>query len=328
MAAQQSADAGRRHRRLARGRAGLPRRRGGRRRRTVVAGAPRDVSDRRLRDDQLPDPPGSQADPLRRLERLLPESQGRQRRRPRGRGHSVRRRRVGGLARQGSAVAGQELRLHGADQRAPIGPVFQPCAKGFRGRDESFPAHRRGSGAPTADPDQRRLADRSDAQGADRAQRRPATAVDQRRSGRPHRRRRPSGGRAHRPRRHTVECRGAQGSPVGRRWFRAQRRDAAAIQRRPAQRRQVVDRQRRRHRRSAADRDATGRQDRPARRSMVVAFGFHRQRWDGRRVAGLGTSTARVPSTSTSPADDSATSRTPTSRSARRCTPTRRCPAG
>ncbi len=30
--------------------------------------APRDVSDRRLRDDQLPDPPGSQVDPLRRLE--------------------------------------------------------------------------------------------------------------------------------------------------------------------------------------------------------------------------------------------------------------------
>ena len=40
----------------------------------------------------------------------------------------------------------------------------------------------------------------------------------------------------------TAECRGAQGSPAGRRRVRAQRRDAAALQRRPTQRGQVVDR--------------------------------------------------------------------------------------
>ena len=56
---------------------------------------------------------------------------------------------------------------------------------------------------------------------------------------------------------------------------------------------QVVDRQRRRHRRSAADGDAAGRENRSARRSMVVAFGFHRQRRRRRRVAGLGTAAAR-----------------------------------
>ena len=88
-----------------------------------------------------------------------------------------------------------------------------------------------------------------------------------------------------------VEAR--KGVSVGCRRIRAQRRDAAAIQRRSTQRRQVVDRQRRRHRRSAADCDATGREDRSARRSMVVAFGFHRQRRGRRRVAGFGTSTAR-----------------------------------
>ena len=53
---------------------------------------------------------------------------------------------AGQLERQGAAAAGQELRLRGADQRAALGAVFQPCAKGFRGgaRGYSCAAPRRG----------------------------------------------------------------------------------------------------------------------------------------------------------------------------------------
>ena len=135
LAAQQPADAGRRHRRFARGRPGLPGRRRRRHRRGVVARAPRDVSHRGLRDDQFPDPQGRSADPVRGLERLLPEPQGRQRVWPRRRGNSLRRRRTGQLERQGAAAAGQELRVRGADQRAALGAVFQPFAARVRRGD-------------------------------------------------------------------------------------------------------------------------------------------------------------------------------------------------
>ena len=58
-------------------------------------------------------------------------------------------------------------------------------------------------------------------------------------------------------RRLNAEHRGAQGSSARRRRLRPQRRHAAPVQRRPAERGQVVDRERRRHRRGAADGDAT-----------------------------------------------------------------------
>ena len=51
---------------------------------------PRDVPHRGQRDDRLPAAQGSSAGPLPRLERLLPEPQGRQRGRPLRRGYPVR----------------------------------------------------------------------------------------------------------------------------------------------------------------------------------------------------------------------------------------------
>ena len=91
-----------------------------------------------------------------RLERLLPESQGRQRRRPRCRGYPVRRRTTRELARQGPAAARQELRVRHEDQRAALGAVLQPGAASFRRRHPGIRCapRRRGcvvaSSSPTA----------------------------------------------------------------------------------------------------------------------------------------------------------------------------------
>ena len=54
---------------------------------------------------------------------------------------------------------------------------------------------------------------------------------------------------------------------------------------------QVVDRQRRRHRRGAADGDEARREDRPAGRGLVAANGFHRR--PGRGIARLGAAAPR-----------------------------------
>ena len=66
----------------------------------------------------------------------------------------------------------------------------------------------------------------------------------------------------------TIEARGALLAAGG---FAAQRRDAARVQRRPAERGAVVDRQPGRHRRGPAVGDAPRREDRPARRGVVAA---------------------------------------------------------
>ena len=113
-----------------------------------------------------------------RLERLLPEPQGRQLRRSLGRGNPVRRRGARGLERQGPAVHGQELRVRGQDQRAALGAVLQPLATSVRRGDAGVPAHQRRQAPAPRPAHQRRVTDRSDAEGADR----PATAS--RRSGR------------------------------------------------------------------------------------------------------------------------------------------------
>ena len=62
----------------------------------------------------------------------------------------------------------------------------------------------------------------------------------------------------------------AQGSAARGRWLRPQRRDATQVQREPAERGAVVDRERGRHRGGARDGDGAGRQDRPARRGVVA----------------------------------------------------------
>ena len=108
------------------------------------------------------------------LERLLPESQGRQRGRPIGRGNPIRRRRTRRLERQGPAVDGQELRIRRQDQRAARGAVLQPLTARVRRRHARVPAHeRRQAPAPRPD-DQRCVAHRPDAQDPDRSRRRAA----------------------------------------------------------------------------------------------------------------------------------------------------------
>ena len=97
----------------------------------------------------------------------------------------------------------------------------------------------------------------------------------ERRDGRPHRRERPRGRCEHQPQRRDRECASAQGRSARRGRFQPQRGYAPTLQRRPAQRRQVVDRQRRRHRRSPADGDGARRENRSPGRSLVVANGFH-----------------------------------------------------
>ena len=89
----------------------------------------------------------------------------------------------------------------------------------------------------------------------------------------------------------TLNVASAPRSAARRGRLRPQRRHAATVRRRPAQRGQVVDRQRRGHRRGAADGDAPRRQDRPARRGVVAAHGVHRR--SVRRVAGVRASAAR-----------------------------------
>ena len=138
---------------------------------------------------------GGSAGPVRRLERLLPKPQGRQRVRPGGRGNSVRRGRARELARQSAAAVGQELRVRGADQRAALGPVLQPFAARVRRGRTGVPAHHGGrirgarlltNGASLIGQMLKALIDLA----------RRAAGVDERRDGRPHRRRRPGGRRA------------------------------------------------------------------------------------------------------------------------------------
>ena len=200
---------------------------------------------------------GRSAGPVPGLERLLPEPQGRQRGRSCGRGHPVRRRRS--WASWSDKVQPSLAKNYGfvvQDQRAALGAVLQPFAARVRRGDAGVPAHRAARIAPSRDAHQRCLAHRSDAQGADRPRRRRAADLDERRDGRSHRRGRPCRRRARLPRRHLAEHRGAQGSPAGRGRLQPQRGHAPPVQRRPAQRGAVVDRQRRRHRRGAADGDA------------------------------------------------------------------------
>ena len=153
-----------------------------------------------------------------------------------------------------------------------------------------------------------------------------AARLDECGDGRPHRRRRPRRRRA----------RHSQTAPRS-----TSRRARASCSRRVASvatlicavataatspMRHMVDRQRGRHRRSAADGDGPGREDRPTGRGLVAPNGFHCRPSAPRRSAR--SDSDQAPSTSTGPASGSATSRTPTSRSARRCTPPRPCRAG
>ena len=124
-----------------------------------------------------------------------------------------------------------------------------------------------------------------------------AAGLDERRDGRSHRRGRPRRRRARHSRRHLDQHPGAQGRSARGGRLQPQCGYAPPLQRRPAQRGDVVDRQRRRHRRSAADGDGLGAQDRPARRGLVAANGFHRRTPAPRRSGPGGSDPA--PSTST-----------------------------
>ncbi len=238
LAAQQSVDAGRGHRGLTPGRPGLPGRRRRRHRCGLLARAPGDVPDCRLRDDQFPAPQRRSDDPLRRLERLLPEPQGRQRS-PAARSKESRSTPPNwapgsdkvqpSLAKNyGYVVLTNELRSVQYFNRSPR--AFAVATKVFA-RTSGGPAR------PAADPHQRRVLDRPDAEGADRPQRRPATAVDQRRHGGSHRRRRPGRRRARIVRdgaAENVEAR--KGVLLAAGGFGHNRRDASPVQRRSAQR--------------------------------------------------------------------------------------------
>ena len=116
---------------------------------------------------------------------------------------------------------------------------------------------------------QRRVADGADAEGPDRPHGR-AADLDEHGDGRSRRRRRPGGRRPRDEGRRAGPHRGSEGSAARGRWLRPQRRDATQVQREPAERGAVVDRQRGRHRGGARDGDAPGRQDRPARRGVVA----------------------------------------------------------
>ena len=153
---------------------------------------------------------------------------------------------------------------------------FNRSPRAFAVCHARLPAHQHRQASPTRFDDQRGLADRPDLESADRRQRR-AAGVDERRDGRPHRRERPSRRRACHPQRLDDQRRGAQGSPARRGRLQPQCGHAPPLQRRPAERRQVVDRQRRRYRRGAADGDEARCEDRSAGRSLVVANGFHRR---------------------------------------------------
>ena len=181
---------------FARGRSGLLRRRRRRHRCAFLAGAPRDVPHRGLRDDQLPDAQGCSVRPMPRLERLLPESQGRQRSWSRGRVRPLRCRRAGKLERQGPALAGQELRRSwcSTNELRSV-QYFNRSPRAFAVAMRVFAAHQGRPAPPSRDAHQRRLTDRSDAQGADRPARR-AADLDQRRDGGSDRRGRPRRRRA------------------------------------------------------------------------------------------------------------------------------------
>ena len=119
-------------RRLARGRLGLLRRRHRRRRPGLVARPPRDVPHRGQRDDRPPAAQGRSPGAMPRLERLLPEPQGRQRGGSLGRGNTVDAAALGDWARQGAAVDGEEPRIRGQDQRATGRAVLQPVTARIR----------------------------------------------------------------------------------------------------------------------------------------------------------------------------------------------------
>ena len=141
--AEQPVDAGRRRRRLTRGRARVPRGRRRRRGAGVVAGATRDVPHRGLQDAHLPAAEGRAAGPVRGLQRLLPERQGRQRARALGRGRAVRRPAARRVARQAPAEPRQGLRARGEDERAALGAVLQPVAASVHHRRARVPPHAR-----------------------------------------------------------------------------------------------------------------------------------------------------------------------------------------
>ena len=156
--AEQPVDAGRRCRRLPRGRPRVPRRRRRRRGARVVAGATRDVPHRGLQDAHLPAAEGRAARPLRGLQRLLPERQRRQRARALGRGRAVRRPAARRVARQAPAEPRQGLRARGEDERAALGAVLQPVAAIVRDRRAGVPSHarRHGCGVRSCSPTARR----------------------------------------------------------------------------------------------------------------------------------------------------------------------------
>ena len=328
VAAEQPADARRRNTRLARGRSGVLRRRRRRHRAGVVAGPPRNVSHRGLRDDQLPHAQGRSPCPVPRLQRLLPESQGRQRDWPLGRGHPVRRGSAGhwsdkvqpSMAKNygGFVVKTNELRSVQYFNRSPRAfAVAMRCSR-VPGPPGFGAARCLTNGASLIGQMLKVLIDLSGGEPPIWTD----TAMDDLivEDGRV------VGARVTRDgaslnieaRKGVLLAAGgfSRNADMRRRYSGDQPNEA-----------QVVHRERGRHRRGAADGDAARREDRPVGRSVVAAISFHRRR-PRAAVHSAAAGSGPGQSTSTAPAGGSATSRTPTSRSARRCTPTRRCRVG
>ena len=159
-------------------------------------------------------------------------------------------RRARRVERPSSAVHGQELRVRAQDERAALGAVLQSIAARVRGGDASVRcapgplgscvASILTNGASLIGQILKALLD--DGNGD-------PPRVDERRDGRPHRRGRP-GRRRSRSRVTARRCnvRSAQGGAACCGRLRPQRRHAPPVQCRPAQRGEVVDRQRGRHR--------------------------------------------------------------------------------
>ena len=136
---------------------------------TLVAGTPRDVSHRGLRDDQLSAPQGCSADAVPGLERLLPEHKGGNEAGRAIEGIPYNAAGLGDWSDKVQPLDGQELRRTSCsrptncvrcsisiDRRGPS-PWRQRCSR--------VPAR---PSCAVKTPHQRRLADRSDAQGGDR----------------------------------------------------------------------------------------------------------------------------------------------------------------
>jgi len=110
---------------------------------------------------------------------------------------------LGSWSDQSAAAAGQELRLRGATNELRSVQYFNRAPKAFAVATGVFIRTAAARIRPRQVLTNGASLIAQMLKGADRSQRRPATAVDQRRDGRPHRRRRRVVGARNRPRRHT-----------------------------------------------------------------------------------------------------------------------------